>query len=362
MNRNPLSILGIGFSDWRGSDARALGNAFRALGHRIYETDIHDYYPWSLNSTAGRLLRRATAPVAAREYREAILCWTAKNAFDFTIAFLGLGVDNALIRRLAADGRPVYNFYPDVSMADHGPLLAGTLQHYDCVFTTKSFHGPSEIDRFRLRDLVHVRHGFDPEVHHPVELTPRDREVYRCDASFVGTWSPRKEASLLYAAEHAPELALRVYGRGWERASARLTQAIRGGLRPPACADQIALVHAASGVSLGLLSTPRTTNDGRDLTTTRSFQVPACGGVLLHEDNAEIRQYFEPEREMLLFSDDADMVAQMRRAAADPELRARIAAGGLKRSTDCAYDYRSAAGTIVDYYDRRQRTGGPGHG
>jgi spore maturation protein CgeB len=350
-----LSILGVGFPDWRGSDARALANAFRVLGHRVYEMDTHDFTPWRLESTFGRIVQRAMGPLGALEYRAAILRWAEKNEFDLTVVFLGFGVSEHLILRLAVNGRPIYNFYPDVSMADHGQRIADTLRHYDCVFTTKSFHGATEKERFHLQDLVHVRHGFDPEVHHPLTMAPFERELYECDACFVGTWSPRKEAILLHVTENAPELNLRVYGRGWERASSRFRKAIGDGLRPPTCGDQIAMIYASSRVNLGLLSTPRTTSDGKDMTTTRSFQVPACGGLLLHEDNPEIRQYFEPEREILLFSDQTDLVTQLRRAVDDPELRARIAAGGHRRCIDCGYDYRPAASTIVDYYNRHHR-------
>ena len=120
------------------------------------------------------------------------------------------------------------------------------------------------------------------------------------------------------------------------------------------------MVYAASKVNLGLLSTPRTTRDGRDLTTTRSFQVPACGGVLLHEDNPEIRQYFEPDREILTFTDNVDLVATLRRAVDDPGLRASIAAGGYRRCVDCGYDYRLAAGAIVGYYHGHDPVQTPG--
>ena len=44
--RESYTILAPGFAKWWGSDARALAQAFRRLGHRILDIDEEDYVPW----------------------------------------------------------------------------------------------------------------------------------------------------------------------------------------------------------------------------------------------------------------------------------------------------------------------------
>lgn len=66
----------------------------------------------------------------------------------------------------------------------------------------------------------------------------------------------------------------------------------------------------------------------------RSFEVPACGALLMMErDNLEIRDFFVPDEECVLYGDDdfEDLVGEM---LADDARRERIAAAGHRRVQD----------------------------
>jgi len=63
----------------------------------------------------------------------------------------------------------------------------------------------------------------------------------------------------------------------------------------------------------------------------RAFEVPACGALLLMErDNLEVRDFFEPDEECVLYGDDdfEDVVARL---LADPARVERIARAGERR-------------------------------
>lgn len=66
----------------------------------------------------------------------------------------------------------------------------------------------------------------------------------------------------------------------------------------------------------------------------RGFEVPACGALLLMErDNLEVRDFFTPDEECVLYGDD-DFEQVVRELLADPARVRRIAAAGHRRVQD----------------------------
>jgi spore maturation protein CgeB len=354
MRSGSYTILAPGFAKWWGSDARALAQAFRKLGHTIIDIDEEDYVPLRWEGAPSRILRRLFMPVFIDDYNHSVLERASNSSYNFVLAYKGYFLKPETVKSLRDSGKPVFNFYPDVSFEDHGGNIPASLRHYDCVFTTKSYHGKREIDKFGIRNLLHVRHGFDPEVHRPVSLSDEMISYYGCDVSFVGCWSPEKESRLLYLLEHAPGVSLRVYGVGWKYASSEFKQRMGSNLKPGVFGDELSIVYCASKVNLGLLSSS-SDRQLRDQTTARTFQIPATGSFMLHEDTPEIRRYFEPDREVMLFGSDKEMIEKIQRSLSSPSLRETIRMTGYERCHREPYDYLSAARAIVAYFENGAR-------
>jgi spore maturation protein CgeB len=353
LSQNNYSILAPGFAKWWGSDARALAQALRGQGHHVFDIDAEDYVSWRANGTGSKVLRRLFSRVWIADYNREVLRQASSSAYDFVLVFKGKQLKPETIRDLRKAGKALFNFYPDVSFTDHGPDISAALRFYDCVFTTKSYHGEREVEQFGIRELKHVRHGFDPEVHRPVKLTADIERHYGCDVSFVGCWAPEKESRLRHLLSHSNGLSVRVYGAGWNYASSEFKQRLGVNLRPGVFGDELAIVYAASKVNLGLLSCSVSQRTVRDQTTARTFQIPATRSFLLHEDTAEVRSLFEADREVMLFGTNEDLVDKINLAIKNDDLRASIAIRGYERCVREPYDYTSAAGSIVEYFEKR---------
>jgi spore maturation protein CgeB len=353
-NFRSYTILAPGFAKWWGSDARALAQAFRKLGHTLIDIDEEDYVPFRWEAKSARILRRLFMSIFVNDYNRAVLEKAANSSYDFILAYKGYFLRPDTVARLRNARKPVFNFYPDVSFEDHGGNIPASLRHYDCVFSTKSYHGKREIDKFGIRNLAQVRHGFDPEVHRPVSLSDEMIGHYGCDVSFVGCWSPEKERRLSFLLKHAPRVSLKVYGVGWKYASSEFKQRMGSNLKPGAYGDELSIVYCASKVNLGLLSS---SSDPElwDQTTARTFQIPATGSFMLHEDTPEIRKYFEADREVMLFGSSEEMVEKVQLALSSPSLREGIRMRGYERCHREPYDYLNAARAIVSYFEERSR-------
>ena len=345
------TILAIGFAKWWGCDPRALAQSFRKLGHVLIEVDAEDFMPWRWNSVPSRAMRRLCAPMLISDYNRAVEIRARASVFDFVLVFKGMYLKESTLAVLRALGKPVYNFYPDVSYWDHGPFIPRALKYYDCVFTTKSFHGKNEIEVFKIKEMIHTRHGFDPEVHRPIKLSRSQKDYYDCDVSFVGCWSPEKEQIISSILVHRNNIKIIIYGIGWQYARRGFKKALGKNLRPSAFGDELAIIYNASKVNLGLLSTAVGKPDISDKTTARTFQIPASGSAMLHQDTSEVRTYFVPEKEIMLFSGESDLLIKLDRMLSDNFFRESIKLAGYQRCINDSYDYSAAAKTIVKKFE-----------
>lgn len=347
---NGRLILFLG-ADWWGSDARALAVALRQRGHSLIEVQYEEFFPLHWSSFPLKVVRRFIRPWCATNYNQAVAHYLGNPAIDFVLVFKGMILRPETLAAFRHRHIPLYCFYPDVSFGAHGSNIANCLVHYDCVFTTKEFHLRDQQWRSRLQDIKLVRHGFDPEVHRPIQMTAAVRQHYECDVSFVGCWSPKKEHLVEALIAGLPSVQLRLWGPGWDRApGTRRFWTGRG-----AYGDELAIIYQCSKINLGLLSEQATDTTSGDQTTVRTWQIPASGGFMLHEATAELAQSLEPGKEVATFENAVDLPGLVQQYLAQPEARARIAAAGRQRCVSGQYTYSAAAELICSYHANRKQ-------
>ncbi len=339
-------ILYLG-ADWWGSDARALAATFRRSGHALIEMKYEDYFPSRWTSVPLRLLRRSIKRLCARNYNDMLREQIENKALDFIVVFKGVLLERRIIASAQRAGLKVYCFYPDVSYSEHGSNIWDCLAQYDAVFTTKSYHLESAKIIKQAKKLILTSHGYDPDVHRVLQLSSRVMEQYGCDVSFAGSWSSKKEGYLAALIAELPEKKIRIWGVGWTRASVRVRNRWMG---REAFGDELALVYGASSINLGLLSESGQDTKCGDQTTTRTWQIPAAGGFLLHEDTEEVRQCFDPGKEIGLFRTKSDLVKAVSFYLEDEQRRHSIAAAGNRRCITSEYSYGRAADQICRYH------------
>lgn len=348
--QNSCTILAPGFAKWRGSDGRALAQSFRRLGHNLIEIDEEDYVPWRWQGFGSKSLRRLVSRLWVDEYNRAVIQQSSASAYDFVLVFKGNHLKPETLQQLKRTGKPVFNFYPDTNFVEYGNNIPRSLGLYDCVFTTKAYHGDPEMRQFGIKDLQHVRHGFDPEVHRPIPLSAVQKTHYGSDVSFVGCWSPENEARILYILANLPDLKVCVYGLGWHHSSEDFRTRMGDNLRGGAFGDELSIVYCASLINLGLLRRAQSDQRIMDQTTARTFQIPATRSLMLHEDTPEVRTFFEDGKEILLFSSDEDLASKVDLALGNPALRESIREKGHHRCVQAPYDYGSAAERVLRYF------------
>jgi spore maturation protein CgeB len=280
------------------------------------------------------------------EYQKAILDAARRLEPHLLFAFKATFLKAETIDAVRARGAVAINVYPDLGFTIDGPYLARALPRYDWIFTTKS-HGLRDLERILgVRNASFMPHVYDPEVHAPIELDDEDRARYACDASFIGTWTPKKEALLAYLAEALPDLKLKVWGNQWERARApALAPVIMG---DAVTGKEYAKAIRASLISIAILREARGEAALGDLSTTRTFEIPAARGFMLHERNAEVQGLFEEGRECAMFEGADELVEKMRYWLARSNERRLISMAGLERCLRSGYSVDHASTVVIN--------------
>jgi len=343
-----LRILFLG-ENWFGSSSRACCYALRRLGCDVFDVDQQTIFPQLVRRPV-RAAMRLLWPSLHREYNRIVLESAEIFRPDVVLATKGQFIEQRTLRELKRRGAALYNYYPDTSFAYWGKRLRESVAEYDCIFVTKPFQ-VEDLRRMNVTgEVVFVPHGYDPDLHQPWPLTSRDVTELRSDVLVVATHTTHKESVLDALLERMPELDLKIWGGGWgERCRSRRVLDHATGIRLTGLPYAKAML--ASRINLAIMSGPWPGASQHDQTTTRSYEIPASGGFMLHERNQEIRGLFEEDKEMACFESPDELAMKVRYFLDRPLEREAIARAGYLRCVP-AHSYDRRMNEILDWHLR----------
>jgi len=341
-----VRVLFLG-ENWFGSCARACCFALRRLGCDVRDLDLQTIFP-QLHMRGSRIVVRLIAHRLIREYNQAILELAHQFEPDFLLAFKGSYIQPQTLRELRSLGIALYNYYPDRILLARGTLLERTISEYDCFFDTKQYWDGDAAEHFHPRCRNFLPHGYDPDIHHPVELEDRDRRQFECDVCLIATHTSVKEEVLQELLGLRPKLDLKIWGNLWKQNCRSIE--VRNRVCGPAL-NGMSYVKAvlASRINLGLMGV---TPEAKDETSTRTYEIPASGGFMLHPRYPEVLDLFADRKEIVCFDSVREMAEQIDYYLAHPEQRLSIAQAGYERCVP-TYSYENRMREILNWYQGR---------
>jgi spore maturation protein CgeB len=345
---NSFRILFLG-ENWLGSNARSSFEGLRRLGCDALDVDSQSFFP-ILKSFSSRAALRLFRSSLVREYNQHILNLAQQFRPEILLAFKGNYVQPETLRDLRAQGITLYNYYPDTSAFAHGKWLPASLPEYDCVFYTKKFWLKDVSQRLKIREASFLPHGYDPLLHRSVELTTLDQKDYARDVSFIATHTAYKEELITKLLRLRPNLNLSIWGSGWsQRSSKELVNYVKGfHLLGEGFVRAIQSAH----INLAIMSGRVKGASQGDETTSRTYIIPACGGFMLHERNAEVLELYEEGKEIACFDSPEELADKIDYFLAHPEERTAIAKAGHARCVP-AYSYDNRMADILRWHRER---------
>ena len=228
--------------------------------------------------------------------------------------------------------------FPNIVIAGYSPddmtnrgnqsrhFLKG-LPLYDIYFNTKSY-GIVELKNLGCSRVEFIGNAYDPHTHRPMPVSDEVKSALGGAVGFIGQWEKERADSLCFLAESG--IDVRVWGYTWERCKRR--PKLLKLENKPLWGDDYARAICAFDINLCFL---RKIN--RDLQTTRSIEIPACGGFMLAERTNEHLELFEEGKEAEFFENNEELLNKAKYYLSHPEERKRIAAAGRERCLKSGY-------------------------
>lgn len=292
---------------WHGATAAGLARGLRRLGWLVADIDLDDYLIGS-RALGGRLLNRTFGPFSSARYTDQIISLAQRTGSDLFIATKGSFVTAAGLQSLGRDGVFRVNYFPDVSF-DHPGFSQARLAYYDLIVTTKTFHLDHLRGCFGADRVAFVPHGYSPAVHRRRQPALSEGE-YEYDICYIGSASESKLAWLADLPDRFPDKRIAVAGAYWATV-ARGTPLERCFVGHSVTGDYYARMLELSRINIALHFGSVSQRGWSDAVSTRTFEIPACGGFMLHIDNDEVRALFRVPEEIDVFATKEELYAKI---------------------------------------------------
>ena len=199
---------------------------------------------------------------------------------------------------------------------------------YDYIITNKSYI-LDDMRKLGAKNIQFVNNSYEENFHHPYPLTEKEKKELGGDVGFVGMWEKERCKSILYLAQHG--VKVKVFGnKAWNKYKGYSPNLeIVGHLLK---GENYSKSLQAFRISLCFL---RKMN--YDQQTTRSVEIPACGGFMLAERTKEHLAMFEEGKEAAFFSSNEELLQKCLYYLNHEDERKQIALAGRKRCLTSGY-------------------------
>ena len=231
--------------------------------------------------------------------------------------------------RTIAPGLVRVSYSPDdmLNPRNQSRRYVAGIPFYDLHVTTKSYN-VAELKTLGASRVLFVDNAYCPFTHRPLDLVVVDRERLGGPVGFIGTFEPERAQALMFLAGQG--ITVKVWGiwpRRWQGRHPNLQ--IMG---KPLYGDDYARAISSFAINLAFLR-----KENRDLQTTRSVEIPACGGFMLGERTAEHARLFQEGVEAEFFDSLPELLEKVRYYLGNPGRRRVLAAAGRRRCLEGGY-------------------------
>lgn len=330
-----LNEYGRGFQRYRtlremGHDVVAYSHTFVSAPGKIQPPTLLYRIFWKLRLPLDDMRVNAMLTAEIRKFRFDVI-WIEKGNMirPWTLA---------AIKRMAPDSALI-SCSEDDMYAKHGHSLwyRWGLRHYDCVFTTKIYN-LKELKLFGAKNTRMFIDSYDEKIHRPMQLTDAEQSRFGCDVSAIGAFEPERAESLQYLAING--IRVTIWGNGWggwigRHPNLNVKNEFLFG-------EDYSKAICATKINLNFL---RKIN--RDEVTSRSVEIPACGGFMLAERTGRHLDFFAEGKEAEFFGSNEEMLAKTRNYLQNNPDREKISQAGRDRCLKSGYSMRAQMAAML---------------
>ena len=210
------------------------------------------------------------------------------------------------------------------------------LKYYDLVYTTKTYN-ISRLKKIGAKKIKYITQAYSNDIHKKPQKTSK---LFEYDVLFIGRAEKERFETKKFLANNG--INVNIYGTGWEKKPYKHQINNLFIHKHPLFNENYALAIASSKITLTFLS-----KINEDLHTSRSFEIPACGGFMIAERTSEHTTLFEENKEAVYFSSNNELLEKINYYLNNEIVRKEIINNALKRSKSSGYSYDDMADKLV---------------
>ncbi|EQK45819.1 glycosyl transferases group 1 family protein [[Clostridium] bifermentans ATCC 19299] len=199
---------------------------------------------------------------------------------------------------------------------------------YDIHFTTKSYI-LGDMKKLGAKKVYFVQNSYESKFNYPHDVTTDDIKRLGCDVGFVGSWEKERMESILYLTRNG--VKVRVFGdKKWS---------VCKNDNPNLIIEDHGLFNEDYSKSFRCfkISLCFLRKINYDQQTSRTMEIPACGGFMLAERTVEHLQLFEEGKEAEFFDSNEELLEKCKYYLEHEEERKNIVNGGIRRCKESGY-------------------------
>ena len=327
---------------WTGSVCAGLCEGFQKAGIAVQAVDLKHFLGLPEQGFFGKLRNKI-------ERRSRIEKWKSElhrqiklihPDYFFTIKRTVFSHDE--LESLTRGGIRTGIFYPDVSFS-HPNVELEALKAFNVIATTKKFHLEFLKEHCPNSIIKYVPHGYTPSSHIKCFDNVTENQYYH-DIFYAGNFSEHKATFLQSFLDliRSADYDFAITGPSWKSKDyiflrECFDQELYTGL---SYARQIQLAKINLAIHCGPIIPDK--KNWYDRISTRTFEIPACGGFMLHVDNDEIREFYTPGVDIDVFTTPEEAADKVHFYLKNEKLRDSMIASALNRTIpNYSYDERA---------------------
>lgn len=336
MSQDSLKILYVG-ALWEGSTCLQRMDGLCGIGHNVEAINTKpDYVRQRERQLINRIQRKLLGPSDIAGVNTSIIQAVYKKTFDVLWVDKGVSIKRKTLKEIKriSPKTILVHYNPDDPFGDAGKsnwkTFLKALPEYDIHLVPRE-PNVIEYQHFGAKKVVQVVPfwGYSPRHHYPMSISPEIKKTFGGPVGFVGDYEINRANSMLHIAKKG--ILVRVWGPNWGRKfkSSHKNMKVEG--------------RALFGYDYGKALCSFNINLAflrkiyRDLHTSRTIEIPACGGFMLAERTDEHLALFEEGKEAEFFGSNEELLDKVKYYLSHPDQRKRIAAAGRQRCLRSGY-------------------------
>jgi spore maturation protein CgeB len=344
-----MKILIYGECDSIGSGAWCYKESLKDMGYEVTYF-LPDHLLTGYTKIFWKIIKKINNGIIEfhrKKHIVSLLNEISQNKFDVLFVLKGLLISKFDIEKIKKLG--IYTIlinHDDVFSAfknSRSKIQFECLPYYDQVYVTKEINYHELLQN--IKSVKFIPFSFYPKIHSVPDYDLDDKNKWGYDLLFVGSCYESRKNVLEYLVKNLPSnIRIGIFGNGWNKVS-KFSLLKKHITNKVLNYDEMRKAFYYSKISIGFLC-----KENRDDHTQRTFEIPACGGLLLAERTIR-HENFYPENESAVFFDIdnySDALSKINILLKDNNMIEKIKSNGSQRILELNATYEDRLKEILN--------------